>query len=127
VAGWLSARPGDWPARIATVALDPWHGYASALVTPLGHATVVVDHFHAVRLAKVVVDQVRRRIEQATWAIGAASPIRCTASASCCRPRPSSSPAGVGAATGWAAAGDPTGEVTAAGQGTAARSMPRSA
>jgi transposase len=84
VAGWLSARPGDWPARIATVALDPWHGYASALVTPLGHATVVVDHFHAVRLANVVVDQVRRRIEQATWAIGAASPIRCTASASCC-------------------------------------------
>ena len=66
VAGWLGARPRDWLARIATVALDPWRGYASALVTPLGHARVVVDHFHAVRLANAVVDQVRRRIQQAT-------------------------------------------------------------
>jgi Transposase len=33
---------------------------------PLGHATVVVDHFHAVRLANAVVDQVRRRVQQAT-------------------------------------------------------------
>lgn len=48
------------------VALDPWRGYASALVAPLGHATVVVDHFHAIRLANVVVDQVRRRVQQAT-------------------------------------------------------------
>jgi transposase len=45
--------------------LDPWRGYASALVAPLGHATVVVDHFHAVRLANTVVDQVRRRTQQA--------------------------------------------------------------
>src|SRR4030095_6690802 len=50
----------------ATVALDPWRGYASALVTPLGHARVVVDHFHAIRLANTVVDQVRRRTQQAT-------------------------------------------------------------
>jgi transposase len=27
---------------------------------------VVVDHFHAVRLANLVVDQVRRRVQQAT-------------------------------------------------------------
>jgi transposase len=66
VDGWLDARPRDWLARITTVALDPWRGYASALVTPLGHATVVVDHFHAIRLANVVVDQVRRRVQQAT-------------------------------------------------------------
>jgi Transposase len=46
------------------VALDPWRGYASALVTPLNHAKVVVDH--AIRLANVVVDQVRRRVQQAT-------------------------------------------------------------
>jgi transposase len=32
----------------------------------LGHARVVVDHFHAVRLANTVVDQVRRRAQQAT-------------------------------------------------------------
>jgi transposase len=42
------------------VALDPWRGHASALVVPLGHATLVVDHYHAIRLANTVVDQVRR-------------------------------------------------------------------
>jgi transposase len=66
VDAWLRARPRDWLAQVATVALDPWRGYASALVAPLGHATVVVDHFHAVRLANVVVDQVRRRTQQTT-------------------------------------------------------------
>jgi transposase len=66
VHGWLDARSREWLAQIATVALDPWRGYASALVAPLGHATVVVDHFHAIRLANTVVDQVRRRTQQAT-------------------------------------------------------------
>jgi transposase len=66
VAGWLHARPHEWLARITTVALDPWRGYASALIAPLGHATVVVDHFHAIRLANAVVDQVRRRVQQVT-------------------------------------------------------------
>jgi transposase len=69
---------------VATVALDPWRGYASALVAPLGHARVVVDHFHAIRLANTVLDQVRRRTQQATSGIGAANATRCIASASCC-------------------------------------------
>jgi transposase len=63
---WLGTRPAAWLARIGTVALDPWRGYASALVAPLGHATVVMDHFHAIRLANMVVDQVRGRTQQAT-------------------------------------------------------------
>jgi transposase len=63
---WLGARPVDWLAQVGTVALDPWRGYASALTARLGHATVVVDHFHAVRLANAVVDQGRRRTQQAT-------------------------------------------------------------
>jgi transposase len=66
VDGWLAARSPDWLAQVGTVALDPWRGYASALTVPLGHATVVVDHFHAIRLANAVVDQVRRRVQQAT-------------------------------------------------------------
>ena len=66
------------------VALDPWRGYASALVIPLGHATVVVDHFHVIRLANTVVDQVRRRIQQATLSHRGRNKIACTASASCC-------------------------------------------
>ena len=66
VAGWLGARTHDWLARIGTVALDPWRGYASALVVPLGLASVVVDHFHAFKLAYTVVDLVRGRSLQAT-------------------------------------------------------------
>jgi transposase len=66
VDGWLHARPRDWLAQVTTVALDPWRGYASALTVPLGHARVVVDHFHAIRLANAVVDQARRRTQQAT-------------------------------------------------------------
>jgi transposase len=66
VGGWLHARTRDWLAGIGMVALDPWRGYASALVAPLGHARVVVDHFHAIKLANTVVDQVRRRTQQAT-------------------------------------------------------------
>jgi transposase len=66
VAGWLGARPAAWLAQVSTVALDPWRGYASAMTAPLGHATAVVDHFHAIRLANTVVDQVRRRTQQAT-------------------------------------------------------------
>jgi transposase len=66
VDGWLGVRPAAWLAQVAVVALDPWRGYASALVIPLGHATVVVDHFHAIRLANAVVDQVRRRTQQTT-------------------------------------------------------------
>jgi transposase len=66
VDGWLGARPRDWLAQVGTVALDPWRGYASALTAPLGHARVVVDHFHAIKLANTVVDQVRRRMQQAT-------------------------------------------------------------
>jgi transposase len=63
---WLDARSPEWLAQVGTVALDPWRGYAGALVAPLGHATVVVDHFHAIKLANAVVDQVRRRTQQAT-------------------------------------------------------------
>src|SRR5919199_3213500 len=62
---WLGAQPRGWLAAVDTVALDPWRGYASALITPLGHARVVVDHLHAVKGANAVVDQVRRRTQQA--------------------------------------------------------------
>jgi transposase len=34
VGGWLEVRSRDWLAQVATVALDPWRGYASALVAP---------------------------------------------------------------------------------------------
>jgi transposase len=118
VGGWLHARTHDWLAGIATVALDPWRGYASALVAPLGHARVVVDHFHAIRLANAVVDQVRRRIQQATLGHRGRKPdplyrVRKLLLAA----------AEQLTSRGWVrlraglAAGDPTGEVMAAWQG----------
>jgi protein-L-isoaspartate O-methyltransferase len=80
VDGWLQTRPFDWLAQVGTVALDPGRGYASALVAPLGHASVVGDHVHAIRLANAVAEQARRQVKQV---IGAAPTTRRTASASC--------------------------------------------
>jgi transposase len=118
VDGWLGARPDDWLARVGTVALDPWRGYASALVAPLGHATVVVDHFHAIRLANAVVDQTRRRVQQVTLGHRGRKPDPLY------RIRKLLLTAGEQLTErGWArlraglAAGDPTGEVAAAWQG----------
>jgi hypothetical protein len=42
--------------RIGVITLDPHRGYANAVGTHLGHATLVVDHFHVIRLANRVVD-----------------------------------------------------------------------
>jgi transposase len=118
VDAWLHARPWDWLAQVSTVALDPWRGYASALVAPLGHARVVVDHFHAIRLANVVVDQVRRRTQQATLGhrgrkrdpLYRIRKLLLTAQEQLTQPGRARLRAGL-------AAGDPTGEVAAAWQG----------
>jgi len=84
VDGWLGGRPVTWLARIATVALDPWRGDASALVarlatpgwswttsTPSGWLT-----WWSTRSAGGP--------SRPPLAIGAVGVIRCTASASCC-------------------------------------------
>jgi transposase len=63
---WLAARPPSWLAGVDVVALDPFRGYANGLARWVGHATVVVDHFHAVRLANRAIDDVRRRTQQTT-------------------------------------------------------------
>jgi transposase len=118
VGGWLDARSRDWLAQVATVALDPWRGYASALVGPLGHARVVVDHFHAIKLANAAVDQVRRRIQQATLGHRGRKPDRLYRSRKLLL-----TAAEQLTSRGWVrlraglAAGDPGGEVAAAWQG----------
>jgi transposase len=66
VQDWLGARAPEWLRAVAVVALDPFRGYANGLLAHLGHATVVVDHFHAVRLGNVAVDDARRRVQNAT-------------------------------------------------------------
>jgi transposase len=61
---WIADRDPDWRAGVATAALDPFRGYASALRTHLPHAVRVLDAFHVTRLGFAAVDQVRRRIQQ---------------------------------------------------------------
>jgi transposase len=57
---------GAWLARIGVVALDPYRGYVTAMSLRLGQATLVVDHWHVVRLANQRVDDVRHRMQQET-------------------------------------------------------------
>ncbi len=66
VAQWLGERDPQWLARVGLVSLDPHRGYVNAVAVHLGHVVVVVDHFHLVKLANAVVDDVRRRVQQAT-------------------------------------------------------------
>jgi transposase len=109
-------RPG-W-ARVGMVALEPWRGYVSALAAPLGHATVVVDHFHAIRLANMVVDQVRRRVQQTTLGHRGRKqgPLYCIRKLLLTAQERLSQRGWVRLRAGLAA-GDPTGEVVAAWQG----------
>jgi len=66
VSDWLDGQPAPWLAGVAAVALDPHRGYANGLLARLGHATVVIDHFHAVALANAAIDDVRRRVQNDT-------------------------------------------------------------
>jgi transposase len=66
VRNWLGRRPAGWLEAVEAVALDPHRGYANGLLGHLGHATAVVDHFHAVALANAAIDDVRRRVQHET-------------------------------------------------------------
>jgi transposase len=63
---WLEARGDDWCARIRLATLDPAAGYRRAFEDRLPNVTLVVDHFHAIRLANRAIDDVRRRVQQHT-------------------------------------------------------------
>lgn len=63
---WLDAQPRSWLEQIRTAAIDPFRGYANALRSRLPDTTIVVDHFHAVRLANTAIDDVRRRVQHDT-------------------------------------------------------------
>ena len=66
VIDWLSARSDEFREAVQFVAIDPAAVYAAAIRTPglLPNATLVVDHFHLVKLANDAVTKVRRRV---TW------------------------------------------------------------
>ncbi len=66
VISWLSERSEEFRAGVQFVAIDPAAVYATAIRTPglLPNATIVVDHFHLVKLANDALTKVRRRV---TW------------------------------------------------------------
>ena len=66
VIDWLRERTPAFCAAITYVAIDPAAVYATAIRTPglLPNATLVVDHFHLVKLANDALTKVRRRV---TW------------------------------------------------------------
>jgi transposase len=66
LASWLDSRPEDWRAGIRVVATDLAESYRTALDGRLAHALRVADPFHVVRIANRCLDQVRRRVQQAT-------------------------------------------------------------
>src|SRR5690625_267333 len=66
VIDWLTDRSHEFREAVQFVAIDPAAVYAKAIRTPgfLPNATIVVDHFHLVKLANDAVTKVRRRV---TW------------------------------------------------------------
>ncbi len=66
VIDWLATRGPDFCDAVAFVAIDPAAGYASAIRTALPNATIVVAHFHLVKLANDALTKVRRRV---TWGL----------------------------------------------------------
>ena len=63
---WLTQRGADFTAGVKVATLDPFHGYKAAIDDELAEATAVLDAFHVVALGTKCVDEVRRRVQQAT-------------------------------------------------------------
>jgi transposase len=63
---WLKDQPDGFTGQVEQAALDPFRGYANAIRDELPDAIAVLDAFHLVRLGTQVVDEVRRRVQQAT-------------------------------------------------------------
>ena len=63
---WLTARNEQFRNGIQVATLDPFHGYKNAIDDQLDDAVAVLDAFHVVKLGTDAVDQVRRRVQQAT-------------------------------------------------------------
>jgi transposase len=84
VTAWLGARPRSWLAGVATVALDPWRGYASALVAPL--ATPPWSSITSTPSSWPTPWSTRPAggPSRPSLVTAGASTIRCTGSASCC-------------------------------------------
>jgi transposase len=65
-ADWLTQRGEGFTTGVKVATLDPFHGYKAAIDEELAEATAVLDVFHVVALGTKCVDEVRRRVQQAT-------------------------------------------------------------
>jgi transposase len=66
VAYWLAMQRPAWRDAVRFVAIDMCTVFVSAIRRYLPHATIVVDHFHLVKLATDAVTEVRRRVTMTT-------------------------------------------------------------
>lgn len=66
LAWWLDRQPPGWLAQVRVVATDLAESYRAGLAGRLDHAIRVADPFHVVRVAHRCLDQVRRRVQNAT-------------------------------------------------------------
>jgi transposase len=66
VTAWFEARSDAWLANIVWACLDLSGSYRSIYNSVLPHAELVADAFHVVRLANGALDEVRRRVQNAT-------------------------------------------------------------
>lgn len=55
-----------WADQIDIAAIDAFRGYANAIGDMFPTATLVIDHFHAIRLTNEAISDVRRRVQQDT-------------------------------------------------------------
>ncbi len=64
VTGWVDERTPAWRAQITEVVIDPFDAYRQGVAEALAQVTLIVDKFHAVRLANQALDAVRRRLQR---------------------------------------------------------------
>jgi transposase len=62
VKNYLQRLPPSIRAGISCVCMDMWHPYKIAVNDLLPHATVIVDHFHVVKIANTCLDTVRKEL-----------------------------------------------------------------
>ncbi len=63
---WLESQGQGFIAGISTATLDPFRGYANAIDDCLPEAVTVLDAFHVVKLGTSMLDDIRRRVQNAT-------------------------------------------------------------
>lgn len=62
---WVRSQPIWWADQIEVAAIDAFRGYANAIDDVLD-ATLVIDHFHTIRLANQAITEIRQRVQQST-------------------------------------------------------------